>query len=67
MSLMDYVAAFFEPFHSHRAPPSDSEERRRRQEQQSRESVAVLRQLRAELALMRRWRNENESGGARAR
>jgi hypothetical protein len=67
MSLIRHLAAFFEPFMSRRAPPIDTEDRRRRQELQALESAAVLRQLRAELALMRRWRNENESGGARAR
>jgi hypothetical protein len=65
MSLMDHVTALLGPFLAHRATPSDVEERRLRQEQQARESALVLRQLRAELHLMRRWKHDTGRGGER--
>jgi hypothetical protein len=49
--------SLIEPFLPHRAPPIDTETQRRRHKQQERESAALLRQLRAELSLMRRWRD----------
>lgn len=60
MSLMDHLTAFFEPFLPRHAPTDDDAERRRRQVEQSRQSEALLRQLRAELKLMRLWKQSPE-------
>lgn len=63
MSLMDHLTAFFEPFLPRHAPTDDDAERRRRQVEQSRQSEALLRQLRAELKLMRLWKQQSPGDG----
>lgn len=67
MSIRGYLAALIGPFLPYRPPEGDTEECRRRQVQQSSEAELVLRQLRAELKLMRRWRNDAEQGPRHAR
>lgn len=57
MSLANLLTAWIEPFLPHHAAALDAEERKRRQEQQAREAEVLLRQIRAELKLMRRWRD----------
>jgi hypothetical protein len=62
MSLLAALSAWIEPFRPHRAPAVDTEGQRQRQAQQSHESDVLLRQLRAELKLMRLWKSEQDRG-----
>jgi hypothetical protein len=64
MSLMQHLSAWIEPFLPHRAPSVDTKAQRQRHLQQAREAEVVLRQLRAELKLMRLWKSEQGRGGA---
>lgn len=57
MSLLGRLASWI-------APPHPSLYEAERREQQARESATLLRQLRAELQLMRRWRERQDDQGA---
>lgn len=61
MSLSGLLMSVLAPF---RTPPTVD---RQRVERQTRESDALLRQLRAELRLMQRWKDDRERGSDRAR
>lgn len=56
VSLAQRINAWMAPFFSQPVPDVQ------RQEQQQRETTRLLRQLRAELLLMRRWRNDDREG-----
>jgi hypothetical protein len=56
MNLLAQLSSWIEPFFRRPPPPVDMTERLRLQEERRREDERTLRQLRAELELMRRWR-----------
>jgi hypothetical protein len=62
MNLLTQLLAWVEPLFRRPPPLADMTERLRQQEERRREDEQSLRQLRAELELMRRWRSTGEHG-----